>query len=85
MGVIESRFKDLSSGNIEDLAKINSDAFCRMDNPVRSIRHYLLKWTVDVKCPAASLVIENVAFAVPEVENKYSDYSDIKGNDPSND
>lgn len=85
MGVIESRFKDLSSGNIEDLAKINSDAFCRMDNPVRSIRHYLLKWTVDVKCPAASLIIENVAFQVPEVENKLGDYTDLKGNDPSND
>lgn len=85
MGVIESRFKDLSSGNIDDLAKINSDAFCRMDNPVRSIRHYLLKWVVDVKCPAASLIIENVAFAVPEVENKYGDYTDVKGNDPAND
>jgi hypothetical protein len=85
MGVIESRFKDLSSGNVEDLAKINSDAFCRMDNPVRNIRHYLLKWTVDVKCPQASLVIENVAFQVPEVENKYGSYTDIKGNDPSND
>jgi len=83
MGVIESRFKDLSSGKIEDLAAINSDAFCRMDNPVRDIRHYLLKWTVDVKCPSASLILENVAFAVPEVQNKYGNYTDVKGDDPA--
>ena len=86
MGVVDSRFRDLSSGGIEDLAKINGDFFCRMDNPVRSIRHYLLKWTSHVKCPSASLIVENFAFTTPEPEFKAgSSYLDAKGNDPSND
>jgi hypothetical protein len=85
MGVIDSRYRDLSSGGIEDLARINGDYFCRMDNPVRSIRHYLLKWTTNVSCPAASLILENFAFQTPESEFKVGSYSDVKGNDPSND
>lgn len=76
---------ELSTGDIKDVAKINSDAFCRMKLPTKSIKHYAQLWTVVVTCPGTSLWFENFDFAVPEHQFKYNNYGDYKGNDASND
>lgn len=93
MANIASETVELETGDIKDLAKINSDAFCRMRIPKKSIKHNALMWTTVVECPATSLWFENFAFEVPEHENKYGNpnlpgkggYNDYAGNDPSND
>lgn len=92
MGNIASESVELETGDIKDLAKINSDAFCRMKVPKKSIKHNAILWTTIVECPATSLWIENFAFQPPEHENMYGNpnisgkggYLDYAGDDPSN-
>lgn len=85
MAPLASNTKVLKTGSIEDLAKINAEALCRMAVPAKSVRHHSMLWTAVVECPASSLWIENFSFGVPEHENKYGNYSDLRGNDPAND
>ena len=66
MAMIESRTVELTTGTIQEIAKINADALCRMEIPTKSVKHYSMKWTVVVDCPAANLWLENFSDAVPE-------------------
>jgi len=81
---IQSERVELQSGNIQRLAEINSDAFCRMKVPQKSIIHNSLKWTVVVSNPNNSLIFENVSFQVPEHQYKVNSYSDYAGDSPVN-
>lgn len=81
---IASDTVELRTGDIKDVAKINSDAFCRMKLPAKSIKHYAQLWTAVVKCPATSLWYENFAFEVPEHQYKVNTYNDYRGDDPDN-
>jgi len=85
MANLASETVELSTGNIQDLAKINSDALCRMKVPTKSMKHYALLWTAVVECPASSLWLENFDFGVPEHQFKYGTYNDYRGNQASND
>lgn len=81
---IQSERVELRTGNIQDLAKINADALCRMKVPQKSIIHNSLKWTVVVANPNNSLILENVAFQTPEHQYVVNTYNDYKGDSPTN-
>lgn len=94
MANVMSDTVELQTGNIQDLAKINSDAFCRMKVPSKKIKHYAQLWTTVVECPKASLWIENFSFDVPEHQFKVGNpslasgpgsYFDYAGNNSTND
>jgi hypothetical protein len=80
--IIESRSVELETGNIKDIAKINADAFCRMEMPMRRIKHNTLKFSTIVMCPGASLWIENFANVIPSWSAASGDGTDLYGGVP---
>ena len=68
MSIIESETLEIRTADNKTIGAINSDAFCRMRIPQRSIKHYAMKWCVVVDCPSANLWLENFTAEVPEHE-----------------
>jgi len=69
-GIIASNRKVWRSGEISDLAKIDSDYACVMENPTQEVSLNSLTWTAVVECPPDNLVIENFADVVPDHSDK---------------
>jgi hypothetical protein len=66
-GVITSNRKVHRTGEIEELAKVDQDYACVMENPTQEISLNSLTWTAVVECPATSAIVENFnANAIPE-------------------
>lgn len=79
MAILESRSVTRETGNAADIAKVNEDALCVIDIPVKSVKLNTMLYTVVVDCPKASLWIENFAFQVPEHETPVGNYTDLYG------
>jgi hypothetical protein len=58
-GVITSNRKVHRTGDIEELAKVDQDFACVMENPTQEISLNSLTWTAVVECPATSAIVEN--------------------------
>ncbi len=58
-GILGSNRKVHTTGNLDDLSKVNSDYACVMENPTREITLNSQTWTAIVECPSDNLVIEN--------------------------
>ena len=58
-GIIGSNRKVHTTGNLEDLARVNTDYACVMENPTREITLNSQTWTAIVECPSDNLIIEN--------------------------
>lgn len=82
MGVLSDRTVTNSSGTAQDLAKVNESAMCVMDVPNRTTKLNAILWTAVVKCPDASLWIENINSGLPEYTTKINDYTDAYGKLP---
>jgi hypothetical protein len=66
-GVITSNRKVHRTGEIEELAKVDQDYACVMENPTQEISLNSLTWTAVLECPATSAIVENFnANAIPE-------------------
>lgn len=66
-GIITSNRKVHRTGEIEDLAKVDQDYACVMENPTQEISLNSLTWTAVLECPATSAIVENFnANAIPE-------------------
>lgn len=64
-GIIDSNRVVHSTGDLEDLAKINSDYACVMKNPTKEVTLNSQTWTAIVECPTDNLIIENFDNAKP--------------------
>ena len=84
MGIIESRTAERRTGTPEEIARVNESALCVFDIPGKSVKLNTMLYSVVVECPRANLWVENFAFIVPEHEGRSRDYSDLYGDDPSN-
>lgn len=71
--ILQSDSVKLQTGDIQTLASINEDAFCRMKVPRKSITQNSLKFTTVVECPNASLWIEGIGEGIPEATNYSAD------------
>jgi len=58
-GIIESNRVVHSTGDLEDLAKVNEDYACVMKNPTKEVTLNSQTWTAIVECPTDNLIIEN--------------------------
>ena len=58
-GMIDSNRVVHSTGNLEDLAKVNKDYACVMKNPTKEVTLNSQTWTAIVECPTDNLIIEN--------------------------
>jgi hypothetical protein len=65
-GVITSNRVVHRTGDINDLAKVDSDYACVMANPTTEVSLNSVTWTVVVECPSDSLVIEGIRAVIPD-------------------
>jgi hypothetical protein len=66
-GIITSNRKVHRTGDIEDLAKVDQDYACVMENPTQEISLNSLTWTAVLECPSTSAIVENFnANSIPE-------------------
>lgn len=82
LGIINTESAIHETANAKDLAKFNSDAFCTMKVPKRTVKLNSMKFGVRMGCPATSLWIEGVADEVPEHRGPSGDYTDLYGVTP---
>jgi hypothetical protein len=64
-GMIDSNRVVHSTGNLDDLAKVNQDYACVMKNPTKEVTLNSQTWTAIVECPLDNLIIENFDSQVP--------------------
>ena len=64
-GMIDSNRVVHTTGELEDLAKVNKDYACVMKNPTKEVTLNSQTWTAVVECPLDNLVIENFDSQVP--------------------
>jgi len=64
-GMIDSNRVVHSTGNLEDLAKVNKDYACVMKNPTKEVTLNSQTWTAIVECPTDNLIIENFDSQTP--------------------
>ncbi|HIA63013.1 MAG TPA: hypothetical protein EYN93_08990 [Planctomycetaceae bacterium] len=64
-GIIDSNRVVHSTGNLDDLAKVNSDYACVMKNPTKEVTLNSQTWTAIVECPLDNLIIENFDNTIP--------------------
>lgn len=64
-GIITSNRKVHRTGEIEALARVDSDYACVMENPTQEIALNSLTWTAVVECPLTSAIIEGFSDAEP--------------------
>ena len=65
-GIVASNRVVHSTGDLDDLAKINTNYSCVMKNPTKEVTLNSQTWTVIVECPTDNLIIENFDNTVPE-------------------
>lgn len=58
-GIITSNRKVHRTGDINELAKTDTDYACVMENPTQEVSLNSLTWAAIVECPATSAIIEN--------------------------
>lgn len=58
-GIIDSNRVVHTTGELEDLAKVNKDYACVMRNPTKEVTLNSQTWTAIVECPLDNLIIEN--------------------------
>ena len=58
-GMIDSNRVVHTTGELEDLAKVNEDYACVMKNPTKEVTLNSQTWTAIVECPTDNLIIEN--------------------------
>lgn len=76
--VIASNRKIHRTGDIEDLAKVDSDYACVMENPTQEISLNSLTWSAILECPDASAIIENFDVSkIPAATAGESPYTDL--------
>lgn len=77
-GVITSNRKVHRTGEIEDLAKVDKDYACVMENPTQEVSLNSLTWTAVLECPDTSAIIENFDITkIPAAEAGSSPYTDL--------
>jgi len=76
-GILSSNRKVHRTGEIEALAKVDTDYACVMENPTQEISLNSLMWTAVVECPANSAIIENFNDNIPEGDVAHYPYSDL--------
>jgi len=64
-GIVASNRVVHSTGDLNDLAKINSGYSCVMANPTKEVTMNSQTWTVIVECPTDNLIIENFSNEIP--------------------
>lgn len=79
MAILESRSVERRTGTADEIAKVNEDALCVIDIPVKSVKLNTMLYTVVVDCPRASLWIENFSDEVPEHEVAVDVTTDMYG------
>lgn len=65
-GIIASNRRVNKTGDLNTMAKVNSDAACVMEVENREWTHYSMLMTVIVECTMGNLIIENIANTIPE-------------------
>lgn len=65
-GVIESSRKTLTTGKLDDLAKVDSGYLCVEETYTRTVTQVGVTYAAILECPAADLLIYNFSNAVPE-------------------
>lgn len=78
-GMIESNSVMNRTGNLQELAAVNHDYLCVMKVPAKSQRLTSMTYANVAECPAASLLLENIADGVPEHLQKVGNYADYYG------
>lgn len=78
-GIITSNRKVLRTGELEELARVDSSYTCRMNVPKLSRTLTSITWTAILECPAANMVLENISSDVPEHEGASGDEDDLYG------
>lgn len=77
-GIITSNSRVHRTGDIEDLAKIDQDFACVMENPTQEVKLNSLTWTAVVECPATSAIVENFDITrIPAGDAGQSPYTDL--------
>jgi hypothetical protein len=64
-GIIDSNRVVHTTGELEDLAKVNESYACVMKNPTKEVTLNSQTWTAIVECPTDNLIIENFDSAKP--------------------
>lgn len=77
--IITSNRRVHRTGDIEDLAKIDYNYACVLENPTQEVSLNSLTWGAILECPATSLVLENFdRTKLPNAVNKtYPYYTDV--------
>lgn len=77
-GIITSNSKKHVTGDIEQLAKVDQDYACVMENPTQEIQLNSLTWTAIVECPATSAIVENFDITrIPAGDTGVTPYTDL--------
>lgn len=77
-GIIASNAKTHTTGEIEQLARIDRDYACVMENPTQTVSLKSLTWTAVVECTATSAIVENFdATQIPKGDDKTYPYSNL--------
>jgi len=79
IGVAGSNRVTLSSGDLSDLAKVDSTYLCVMKVARRSQTLTSMTYTVILECPESHLVLQNINGAVPEHVGTSGDAEDFVG------
>ena len=64
-GIITSNRKVHRTGDIEELAKVDRDYACVMENPTQEVSLNSLTWATIVECPETSAIIEGFSVTQP--------------------
>lgn len=78
-GIVGSNRVTLTSGDLSDLAKVDSTYQCVMAVDKRTQSLTSFTWTAVVECPESSLILENIAFDQPEHQGTSGDTEDFYG------
>lgn len=66
-GIIASNRRVNKTGDLNTMAKVNSDAACVMEVENREWTHYSMLMTMIVECTMGNLIIENIANTIPSI------------------
>lgn len=78
-GIIASNRIVHRTGDIRELAKVDSAYACVMENPTQEVSLNSITWTAVVECPSDHLILEGFSDAVPEYRGISGDAYDIYG------
>jgi hypothetical protein len=69
-GILASNRMVAKTGDLKTLAAVNPSFACVMKVPTQEQTLTSMTWTMVVECPASNLILENIAFDVPEAVNR---------------